>query len=174
MCPVILTGKDLSCGSFNASTTTNFPVTQYVSTQASAANPVLYDSRRSESFVTQAVAKKDARLAKLDAAQTHSSNLELHVHEIVQPHASGNNVATSDRQVGEPRVLRAEQLDLFGFHQCDVLTRVDVLSKIPITYDAHPALDGDVLTLHLRRMARTTDKNPLNVHRVTTNLLSRM
>lgn len=85
------------CGSFNASTTNNFPAAQHVSTQASAMNPVLYDCGGGKSLATQAVAKEDAWFAKLDAARSHRADLELHADKIVQSHASSNKVAASER-----------------------------------------------------------------------------
>lgn len=60
----------------------------------------------------------------------------------------------------------AEQFNFFSLYQSDVLTRVNVLSEVPITCNSHPALDRDMLTLYLRRVALRTDKDSLNVHRL--------
>jgi len=154
------------CVSFNAGSTNDFPTAQYVGKQAAAVNPVIYDRSRGEGPAAQAVAKKDAWFAKLDAAKSHIADHELHIHKIVQSHASGNKVSARERQIRRAGVLCAEKFNLFSLDQCEVLTGVGALPEVPVTWNSHSALNRDAFTLYLRGASLWADENTFNDHRV--------
>jgi hypothetical protein len=61
-------------------------------------------------------------------------------------------------------VLSAEDLNLFGLDQGQILTRVGPLSKVPVSQDPHFTLNGDALTLYLSGTALRADEDAFNDH----------
>lgn len=155
-----------SCISFNASSTKDFSAIKYIGKQAAAVNPALYDRSRGKGPATEVLSKKHAWFAKLDAAQPHVAYHELHIHKIVQPHASGNQVSARERQIRWAGLLCAEKFDLFSLDQSEVLTRASTFPEVPIPQNSHSTLNRDVFTLYLRRTALWADEDTFDDHRV--------
>ena len=122
--------------SVNKGSTNDFPIAEYVGTQAAAADPTLDDRGCCKRLAAQSVAQKHAWLAKLHAPQPHSANRELYIHKIVQPYAPSNKVSTRQRQVRNSRIFSAEKFNLLRFDQRKVLPRMLTDPKVPVANNA--------------------------------------
>ncbi len=110
------------------------------------------------------VAEAQAGLAKLDPSQPDVADHEFPIDELAQANAPGDEIAAGQRKVVGKPMFTDEGLDLFGFDERDVLTRLVMAAKVSVAFDSCFGDDNDLLALGLHSCRRGSYENALDGH----------
>jgi hypothetical protein len=149
---------------FDSGAALNRPTAEDIGAQSRPGYKALDDCRRREIGPGQGLAKTHARLAKLDAFELDIAYPEFDADKIVEPNASGDEVAVADCPIEFALILSDKRFDLFGFDQGDVLTRLVVSVKVAVTFDAGGGDDLDPRLFDLRRTLCRAGENVFDDH----------
>ena len=110
---------------------------QGICTQAGLVHESFDHLWRSKLGRGQGFSETKAGFAEFHAAKQYRADPELLSDQGVQPHAAGDEVSTSDRQVSRTTMLGGEAFNFLCFNQRDVLTGLLVPIKVPISFGSH-------------------------------------